>query len=155
MIICTREESTTVPCMSEKFQVIMEKILSYDINQLAIGEYPIIEDKLILKVMERTLVSPEEKEYEVHEEYYDVHIPINGSETLGFATTPTTFDFIIPFDKSKDVGFVTVSGPQTNIDISNHDVVIIFPKEPHKPACTTGAPFNLKKAVVKIHHSLF
>lgn len=130
----------------------IEQVLTMGLFSLPLGDYLLGNGKIIVKIMDRELLSPSEKRYEVHQDYIDLHIPLSGFEAIGYVNKEGRMTNITPFDLGNDIGFSEPSEKniETWINIPPGGVAIFYPGEWHKPACTLSVGAMLRKAVVKI-----
>lgn len=130
----------------------IDRILAVDLFSLEPGEYPLIDDEVIIKIMDRELSHPPAKPYEVHQNYIDIHIPLSGPEVLGYINGKSRMTIIAPFDTDKDIGFAEPHEKyaETWFTIPPGGLVIFYPGEWHKPACSLDVCYMLRKAVIKI-----
>lgn len=130
----------------------IERILAIDLFILEPGDYHLVEGEVIVKIMDRELSHPPAKPYEVHQRYIDIHIPLSGTEVLGYISGKSRMTIVAPFDSDKDIGFADSHEKHAEawLTIPPGGLVIFYPGEWHKPACSLDASYVLRKAVIKI-----
>lgn len=154
MIVDSLSTISQHPGLDAGLQRCLYQILKYDLFQLEPGTYPIQENLLQLKIVDRQLAIPEEKHYEVHKQFLDIHIPLSASEAIGYISPTAEISGSVPFDEQQDVAFIEETYRPSWLVLAPGDLVIIFPGEWHKPCCTLASSSVLRKAMVKIHRSL-
>lgn len=125
-----------------------EFLRKHDLATLAIGRYEIEKDNCWAMVQLCELMPFKDvQRTEVHDEFIDIQVPIDGPETYGVADSHGLL--YQPFDEEKDVGFVeTKTRPLT---VFPGEFVIFFPAtDGHAPCRTLGPKTMRKKLVIKI-----
>ncbi len=97
----------------------------------------------------------ENRKFEFHKAYYDVHIVLTGSETIYYRETEVDQNdqIITAFSDEKDVGFIADQGNITKVTLHPGDLLLLDPLLPHKPLCAVDKPQNIAKLVMKIRAS--
>ncbi len=91
--------------------------------------------------------TPQDKQLlEIHRKYIDIHILLEGEETIGWKPTEDLLDESIPYSPEKDCAFYTDT-PTSFITILPGEFVIAFPEDAHAPAIGKG---KIHKLVAKI-----
>lgn len=89
----------------------------------------------------------DDKPFEAHRKYIDLHFIINGEEDFGYANinyaTPTT-----EYNDADD--YLLLSGDKGRTLLKTGDFCITFPEDAHAPALVGGCGEAVKRAVVKI-----
>ncbi|WP_409969283.1 YhcH/YjgK/YiaL family protein [Bengtsoniella intestinalis] len=110
-----------------------------------VGRYE--EDDYFVLVQEFETKMPADKDYELHRKYADVHVVLEGQESLGYddiaVMTPKE-----DFNETKDMQMLDGVGQYVTINPGMFCVVL--PHDGHKPGCCVEAPGKLRKFVVKI-----
>lgn len=153
MIVSSLASINEHPEMNMGLRQCIVRILSFDLIHLAPGSYPIEGDMLSFKIMDRQLAAPEDKQFEVHRQYIDIHIPLNTNEAIGYNLQNPNMALSSPFDNQNDIGFSDSEQNSSWLILSPGDMAIIFPQEWHKPACTLLSSQLLRKVVAKVHRS--
>lgn len=91
----------------------------------------------------------EQRFFEGHNKYIDIHIIIEGEERIGYSVRSNVVR-TTPLDRVKD--FEKYEGSVDHIfDMSEDTFIIVFPEEPHMPLIHgEKGPMEIKKAVFKI-----
>lgn len=119
---------------------------THDLNTFATGKISIIEEEIFINIVEFALKSKQEQIIEAHQEYLDIHIPLNTKETIGWKKTEECTDETKPYEKDNDcVLFSDV--PDVYFTVKPGQFAVVFPEDAHAPAIGEGI---IKKAIVKI-----
>lgn len=138
------------PGLDTDFLSAIELVSDVNLFGLESGDYPLVTDKILIKIMDRHLTAPSAKSYEVHQRYIDIHIPLNGPETLGYICGDGRMENTTPYDDARDIRFAQAQRGEAWLVLPPGGLVIFFPGEWHKPACYLDSTHLLRKAVVKI-----
>ena len=115
-----------------------------------IGEKTLIEEELSYTIIQGKRTSPINKAAEIHQQYIDVHLTLDGEEHIGYATHPLN----ITDDSQADCDLYF--GPLANehfVRLRMGEFAVFFPHEIHKPLCNfiDDAPL-VTKAIIKIRY---
>jgi YhcH/YjgK/YiaL family protein len=94
----------------------------------------------------------DEKLWEKHNEYIDIHILISGSEKILISSEMQST--VSDYSKEKDISFHTVNFWDTVI-LNKYKFLIIFPHEFHQPSIINESDEIVRKIVFKIKKSYF
>lgn len=117
------------------------------------GRYEIDGDKVFCFLMTPETEYIENRKTEIHRDYLDIQIILDGEETFGYSIeTPQAL-----LDKPEyenDVLLFNEVGNESFISLRSGDFIIFYPGEAHRPQCATREPMQVRKAVVKVHRDL-
>lgn len=120
-----------------------------DLSKLEIKRYDIDGEKLYASVMEYVSKNEEDVKYEAHRQYIDIQYVINGVEEMGVAPLSALKEVTVPYDATKDVGFMTVKKCKL-YNATPDRFFIFFPSDIHRPSVKSGQNSQVKKVVVKV-----
>lgn len=120
-----------------------------NLSGLEIRRYDIDGDNLYASVMDYVTKNEEEVRYEAHRKYIDIQYVISGVEEMGVAPLSSLKEVTVPYDASKDVGFMTVT--ESKLYKATPDrFFIFFPDDIHRPSVKVSQNSPVKKIVVKV-----
>ena len=128
------------------FAKAFEFIKNLNLQEIAIGKYPIDGDKLHASVSEKRGTEKAEAKFEAHDHCIDIQICIAGKETLGWKPRNICVDIKTPYNPEKDVTFFNDT-PDTYFDLHELQFAIFYPEDVHAPMI--GGEM-IKKMVVKV-----
>jgi len=122
---------------------------------LADGAYPLHGDAIIARVMTYATRPRAAAVLEVHHDYIDVQMMLDGVERLQWypaaALTATT-----AYDPARDVTFFDKPAcAPLQATLARPLCAVFFPGDAHCTQLQVRAPRTVRKMVVKIHHSLW
>lgn len=127
---------------------VLDWAASHDLAQMECGMHPIDGDDLFVNVIEYTTKAPEERFWEAHRQYLDVHVPIAGLEQIDLAFLPDLQkeDYVEKDDfqpAQGDKAFSVTMQPET--------FLVCYPDDAHRTAVAVeGKPETVKKAIFKV-----
>lgn len=121
---------------------------SHNLAALAPGSYPIDGDRLFVNIVEYETKKPEERFWEAHRAYLDVHVSLDGTEQidLNFLPNLEVKNYIEKDD------FVPADGDKACSVIMNpSDFLVCYPADAHRTAVAfEGRAQKVKKAIFKV-----
>ncbi|HEB1833239.1 YhcH/YjgK/YiaL family protein [Escherichia coli] len=122
-------------------------------QEKAPGRYELQGDNIFMNVMTFNTQSPVEKKAELHEQYIDIQLLLNGEERILFGTACTARQ-CEEFHHEDDYQLCSAIENEQAIILKPGMFAVFMPGEPHKPGCVVGEPDEIKKVVVKVKADL-
>ena len=120
---------------------------SHDLASYEKGSHEIDGERLFVNVVEYTTTTPENRFWEAHREYLDIHVMIRGQEQtdLNFIQNMQQKEYekkddFLPMDGEKNASVVMRKG----------DFLVCYPKDGHRTAVAVDGPEDIKKAIFKV-----
>ncbi|MBW7985095.1 YhcH/YjgK/YiaL family protein [Enterobacillus tribolii] len=118
------------------------------------GKYELSLPGTFLILSEGETDLPSNRRAEVHKEYVDIQILLDGQEKIGYSN-----EFDDEIKKSErfpnDIMFLDLVVNEQFVTLVPGDFALFYPHQIHRPLCTHGEPAVVKKAIVKIPASTF
>ncbi|MBQ8707516.1 MAG: YhcH/YjgK/YiaL family protein [Succinivibrionaceae bacterium] len=129
---------------------VISKALAVAAKQ-SIGKYPIEGDDITVTVSEDLLENAAERRLEVHREYADIQIVLEGRERYGYIPGSCRKEYETDRLDTDDIAFLKLSEECQYADLAPKQLAVFFPGAAHKPLCIppTGET-RVKKAIIKI-----
>ncbi len=122
----------------------------YKQNDLAAkkpGSYEIDGKRIFVNIDEYKTQSEQERFWEAHRKYIDIHILISGQEKIGIAFIENMQEN--SYDEAKDM--LTLQGDaQASVNLKPGDFLICYPEDVHKTAMHVDLQSDVKKCIFKI-----
>ena len=119
----------------------------HDLAQFEKGKHEIDGDTLFVNIVEYTTTTPEERFWEAHREYLDLHLMLSGPEQIDL-------NFIESMEQKEfqpDSDFLPLEGePNSHVVMEEGDFLICYPHDAHRTAVMVEEPVQIKKAIFKI-----
>ena len=133
--------------LGPNFVKAIDFLKSHDLATLPAGRNEIAGDDVWANVDETDLVPLAAKKPEVHHRYFDIQIPLTGSETFGLARFDPSAEG--SFDEAKDIGFYDQAVEP--VTLVPGEFAVFYPGTcAHAPACTPDEPRRQRKIIVKV-----
>ena len=111
------------------------------------GRYPIDSDLIYCMVQTYETRPREGHQFESHRTYADIHILLEGEESILWAPTPD-LTIIKPYEP--DTEFYALTPAPTELVLTPGRFCVLFPQDAHAPSTTHIAQSSVRKAVVKV-----
>ena len=151
MITANLQDIAQNDISGERFARAFAWLAETDLASLEPGRHEIDGNDIFANVMATTTMAPQEKSYEAHRVYADIHYVIEGEERIGTAPVADA-EALQEFDEAAD--FCLYSYPDGDASwavLHAGDFCVTPPADAHKPACCGEAgPAALRKICVKV-----
>lgn len=120
---------------------------SHDLVSYEKGSHEIDGERLFVNIVEYTTTEAENRFWEAHKNYLDVHLMLNGEEQidLNFIQNMDVKEFVEKDD------FLPMNGEKnSSIILRNGDFLICYPCDGHRTAVMVKEPNTIKKAIFKV-----
>lgn len=135
--------------MNPNLDTALKYLSGTDLGGLPEGKTVIDGDRVFINVMQAVTNPDAEREYEFHEEYYDIQIDLVGMEEVRFGTE--YWEITQEYDRQRDIGFGHCIC-EGSCRLSPGRFTICEPGEPHQPGgAVNEVAAEIRKAVVKVH----
>lgn len=146
MILGKLTDSAQYEALHPAFKTLFDYVKTHDLSQVSAGRVEIDGDNLFINVSDATLKKKEEQILEVHQAYIDIHIPLSGTEIIGWKALSDLSAPDQPFDSVND--FAVYSAPAAvYTEVHPGEFVIDFPTDAHAPIIGEG---KLRKLIAKV-----
>lgn len=138
----------------ERYNFIDERILKCfkyaienDLKEFSTGSHEINGDEVFVNVMSYDTVDKEERFWEAHKKYIDVHLMLDGTEKI----TLNHIDNLEKREYEEEGDFLPLDGEEASIvTLAKGDFLICYPEDAHMTAIKINESENIKKAIFKV-----
>lgn len=119
----------------------------HDLLSYEKGSHPIDGDELFVNIVEYETTTPENRFWEAHRQYLDLHFMLRGPEQIdvNFIDNMEQKEFVEKDD------FLPLEGePNSHVVLNAGDFLLCYPADAHRTAVQVGNPAVIKKAIFKI-----
>ena len=133
--------------LEEKIKECFSYAKANDLKSYEPGRHDIKDDKLFVNIVEYETTKPENRFWEAHKDYLDLHLLLDGKEQidLNFLKNMTLGEYVKEEDYQKIEG-----NKNSSVVLSEGDFLICYPNDGHMTAIAVGEPQKIKKAIFKI-----
>lgn len=135
------------PFLEEKIKECFEYAKNHNLVSYEKGSYEIDGERLFVNIVEYTTTKPEERFWEAHKNYLDVHVMLQGTEQidLNFIQNMDVKEFVEKDD------FLPMDGDKnSSVILRDGDFLICYPSDGHRTAVAVQEPEKIKKAIFKV-----
>lgn len=126
----------------------LKRVEAGEFDALAEGTYELDKDEVFFFRNDFETLLPEEKEFEAHRKYMDIHLVLEGEERIDVAFAERLGEWDFPEDK--DIAFLSGKA-DAELVLSAGDFLICCPRDAHKPGlAVNGKKQKVKKITFKI-----
>lgn len=147
MIFGNTNSLDEAPFLEEKVKECFEYAKTHDLEAMEKGSHEIDGTRLFVNIVEYTTTTPEERFWEAHKEYLDVHLMLRGTEQidLNFLSNMDVKEYVPKDD------FVPMDGEKNaSVILKKNDYLICYPEDGHRTAVAVDQPETIKKAIFKV-----
>lgn len=146
MIISKLENSYRIESLHPHFKRLFDYVKQHDLLNQEPGKIVLEDDILFINNVSLEGKSKEEQPLELHRDYIDIHILLEGKETIGWKPIEDLEKETKAYEKDGDCALYS-DYPTCFVDMNPGEFVIVFPEDPHAPAIGKG---NIRKLIAKV-----
>lgn len=135
------------PFLEEKVRECFDYAKRHDLASYEKGSHEIDGERLFVNIVEYTTTTPEERFWEAHKNYLDVHVMLHGTEQIdvNFIQNMEVKEFVPQED------FLPMEGEKnSSVILRDNDFLICYPSDGHRTAVAVNEPQTIKKAIFKV-----
>lgn len=146
MIISNLKHSERIEPLHPAFKKAFDYIKSHDLLHEACGRIELDGDRLFINNVSPTCLPAEAQVLEVHRDYIDIHVLLEGKERIGWKALEDLQAEKQAYNPTSDCALYT-DRPTFYVDLQPGEFVVVFPEDPHAPLIGTG---NIRKLIIKV-----
>lgn len=146
MIVSNLQNSARVESLHPLFKALFDYVKTHDLLHAEPGRIEIKGDDLFINNVNPECVERDKQVLEVHRDYIDVHILLEGAETIGWKAIEDLTSETKPYEKEGDCALYSDT-PTTFVDLLPGQFAIVFPEDPHAPVIGRG---KIRKLIAKV-----
>lgn len=146
MIVSNLSNSSRVEALHPLFKTLFDFVKNNDLLHAELGRIVIDGDNLFINNVNPECVPAEKQVLELHRDYIDVHILLEGAETIGWKVIEDLKQEIKPYEKEGDCALYS-DKPSTFVHLQPGEFMIVYPEDPHAPLIGEG---KIRKLIAKV-----
>ena len=146
MIVSNLQNSQRVEHLHPLFKMLFDYVRSHDLLHTELGRIELKGDELFINNVHPTCVRAEDQVLELHQDYIDVHILLEGKETIGWKALEDLQEEVKPYEHECDCALYR-DKPTTFVDLLPGQFMIVYPEDPHAPVIGEG---KIRKLIAKV-----
>ena len=146
MILSDLQHTERIEQLHPLFKEVFDYVKSHDLLHTECGRIELKGDDLFINNANPTLIPEEKQVLELHRDYIDIQILLEGKERMGWKAIDDLKEEVQPYDKEKDCALYA-DRPTTFVDLVPGQFTIFFPEDPHAPIIGEG---KVRKLIAKV-----
>lgn len=146
MIVTNLNNTERIESLHPLFKKLFDYVKTHDILNTPCGRIDIDGDNLYINNVNPECIPAEKQVLEVHRDYIDVQILLQGKETIGWKALEDSKEEVKPYEKEGDCALYSDT-PTTWIHLVPGQVAIFFPEDAHAPVIGEG---KIRKMIAKV-----
>lgn len=146
MIVSNLKNSQRIEGLHPLFKVLFDYVKTHDLLHADLGRIEIDGDRLFINNVNPECVVATEQVLELHREYIDVHILLEGAERIGWKAIEDLQDEKKEYAQEGDCALYS-DIPTTYVDLLPGQFAIVYPEDPHAPVIGEG---KIRKLIAKV-----
>lgn len=146
MIVSNLQNSERIESLHPLFKQLFDYVKTHDLLHTECGRIELEGDDLFINNVNPTCVSASDQVLEVHRNYIDVHILLEGKERIGWKALEDVTDLKQAYQKEGDCALYSDT-PTSFVDLLPGQFLIVFPEDPHAPVIGGG---KIRKLIGKV-----
>lgn len=146
MIVTNLNNTERIESLHPLFKKLFDYVKTHDILNTPCGRIDIDGDNLYINNVNPECIPAEKQVLEVHRDYIDVQILLQGKETIGWKALEDSKDEVKPYEKDGDCALYSDT-PTTWIHLVPGQLAIFFPEDAHAPVIGEG---KIRKMIAKV-----
>lgn len=146
MIVSNLQNSERIESLHPLFKQLFDYVKTHDLLHTECGRIELAGDDLFINNVNPTCVSASDQVLEVHRDYIDVHILLEGKERIGWKALEDVTDLKQAYQKEGDCALYSDT-PTSFVDLLPGQFLIVYPEDPHAPVIGEG---KIRKLIGKV-----
>lgn len=146
MIVTNLNNTERIETLHPLFKKLFDYVKTHDILNTPCGRIDIDGDNLYINNVNPECIPAEKQVLEVHRDYIDVQILLQGKETIGWKALEDSKEEVKPYEKEGDCALYSDT-PTTWIHLVPGQLAIFFPEDAHAPVIGEG---KIRKMIAKV-----
>ncbi len=147
MIVSNLSDTKNYTYLNTSFRKALNYLKKNDLSKATNGRYEIDGDRIFALVNEYKPKPHVDLQWEIHNQYADIHYILNGEEKIGISNI-SNLEKISEYIPEKDATFY--SGTGQFISLKKGEFMILFPNEAHVSGLESDIITQVKKIVIKV-----
>lgn len=146
MIVSNLQNSQRIEALHPMFKRLFDYVKTHDLLHVELGRIEIDGDLLFINNVNPECVSSEKQVLELHHDYIDIHILLEGTETIGWKALEDLHHEVKAYSAEEDCALYS-DVPTTFVNLLPGQFAIVYPEDPHAPIIGSG---KIRKLIAKV-----
>lgn len=146
MIVSNLKYSDRFESLHPRFKELFDYVKNHDLLNAETGRIELHGDELFINNVAPECIAKESQPLEMHRIYIDVHILLEGDESIGWKPIDDIVTITKPYSEDGDCALSDDLGV-SYIPLHPGDFVIVYPEDAHAPLIGSG---KVRKLIAKV-----
>ena len=146
MIVGNLKNTQRIEGLHPLFKKAFDYVKSHDLLHTECGRIELEGDELFINNVNPTCVMAEKQVLELHHDYIDIHVLLEGKETYGWKAFEDLEQETQAYNKEQDCALYSDSA-SIYFDLKPGQFAIFYPEDPHAPIIGEG---KIRKLIIKV-----
>lgn len=146
MIVSNLQNTERIESLHPLFKTLFDYVKTHDLLHADLGRIEIDGERLFINNVNPECVAPKKQVLELHHDYIDVHILLEGKETIGWKALEDLQNEVKAYSKEEDCALYA-DAPTTYVSLLPGQFMIVYPEDPHAPIIGQG---KIRKLIAKV-----
>lgn len=146
MIVSNLKHSSRIESLHPRFKKLFYYIKSTDLLKIPLGRIEIDGENLFINNVELNGLKADKQVLEMHRQYIDIHILLQGEETIGWKSIEDIETISERYVSDQDCELST-DKPTSYTKLKVGEFMIVYPEDPHAPGIGEGV---IRKLIAKV-----
>ncbi|WP_373155253.1 YhcH/YjgK/YiaL family protein [Bacteroides cellulosilyticus] len=146
MIVSNLQNSQRIEALHPMFKRLFDYVKEHDLLHVELGRIEIDGDLLFINNVNPECVPSEKQVLELHHDYIDIHILLEGTETIGWKALEDLQHEVKAYSAEEDCALYS-DVPTTFVNLLPGQFAIVYPEDPHAPIIGSG---KIRKLIAKV-----
>ena len=146
MIVSNLQNSQRIEALHPMFKRLFDYVKEHDLLHVELGRIEIDGDLLFINNVNPECVPSEKQVLELHRDYIDIHILLEGTETIGWKALEDLRHEVKAYSAEEDCALYS-DVPTTFVNLLPGQFAIVYPEDPHAPIIGSG---KIRKLIAKV-----
>lgn len=146
MIVCKISDAERYHGISSQLKEALEWVESHADTPFSVGSEKVGDCGIVVNSQEVAMLPREKSQLEAHRKFIDIHVPLRGEETMGWAPVNGLRNCVKPYDEEADFELFG-DAAHSLLHVRVGELAIFFPEDAHAPNIGIG---NHKKYCIKV-----
>jgi YhcH/YjgK/YiaL family protein len=146
MIVSNLKNTSRIESLHPLFKELFDFVKKTDFDALPLGRIELKGDDLFINNLNIDGADAAKQPLEMHREYIDVHILLDGTEQIGWKAIEDIEHYTKEYAAEGDCA-LSDDKPSFYVRLNKGEFCIVYPEDPHAPAISTG---KIRKLIGKV-----
>lgn len=146
MILSTLQDCGRFEVLHPLFKKAFDYVKSHNLLDAPLGRIEVEGDALFINNSNLECVKVEKQVLEVHRKYIDIHVLLEGEETVGWKPLSDCRNETKPYNEDEDCALYDEQAA-TYVKMQPGQILIVWPEDAHAPVIGEG---KIRKLIIKV-----